>query len=179
MNRFVFLDRDGTLVRDLGYTHRVEDYELLPGVVAGLRRLLDAGYRLAVVTNQSGIGRGHYSAEQYAAFQAHLESDLARQGVAIEASYFCPHRPDAECACRKPRPALLLRARDELGADLARSWMIGDSASDVELAQQGGCRGAVLVLTGSGRASTDVPSEVPRAASFEEAAEIVLEADQR
>jgi histidinol-phosphate phosphatase family protein len=179
MSRFVFLDRDGTLVRDLGYTHRIEDYELLPGVVSGLRRILAAGYKLAVITNQSGIGRGHYSTEQYQAFQAHLVGDLAGQGVPIEASYFCPHHPDAGCQCRKPQPALLHRARDELGADLARSWMIGDSAVDVELARRGGCRGAVLVLTGGGFASTEVPPEVSRAASFEEAAEIVLKADQR
>jgi len=178
VSRFVFLDRDGTLVRDLGYTHRVEDYQLLPGVVSGLRRILDAGYRLAVITNQSGIGRGYFTAEQYAEFQAHLVDDLGRQGVPIEASYVCPHHPDAGCECRKPRPALLHRAQRELDADLARSWVIGDSAIDVELAQQAGCRGAVLVLTGSGYASTEVPSEVQRAASFEEAAEIVLQAGQ-
>lgn len=178
MRRFVFLDRDGTLVRDLGYTYRIEDYELLPGVVAGLRRIVAAGYRLAVITNQSGIGRGYYSQAQYEAFQAHLVSDLAGQGVPIEASYVCPHRPDDGCECRKPRPALLHRARDELGADLAQSWVMGDSAGDVELAQQGGCRGAVLVLTGGGFASTDVAPEIPRASSFEEAAEIVLKADQ-
>jgi histidinol-phosphate phosphatase family protein len=179
MSRFVFLDRDGTLVRDRGYTHRIEDYELLPGVASGLRRILEAGYRLAVITNQSGIGRGYYSNEQYQAFQDHLVDDLARQGVPIEASYVCPHHPDDGCECRKPEPALLHRAERELGADLARSWVIGDSARDVELAQRGGCRGAVLVLTGSGHASSEVPPEVPRAASFEEAAAIVLRADQR
>jgi histidinol-phosphate phosphatase family protein len=179
MSRFVFLDRDGTLVRDLGYTHRIEDYELLPGVVAGLRRIAAAGYRLVVITNQSGIGRGYYSEAQYEAFQAHLVSDLAAQGVTIEASFVCPHHPDDGCECRKPRPALLHRARDELGADLAQSWTIGDSAGDVELAQRGGCRGAVLVLTGGDSASTGVAPEVPRASSFEEAAEIVLKADQR
>jgi D-glycero-D-manno-heptose 1,7-bisphosphate phosphatase len=179
MSRFVFLDRDGTLVRNLGYTHRIEDYELLPGVVSGLRRILDAGYRLAVVTNQSGIGRGYFRAEQYAAFQAHLVSDLARQGVPIEASYFCPHRPEAECQCRKPRPALLHRAERELGADLARSWVIGDSSVDVELAQRGGCRGAVRVLTDREELSGKVTLMVDCAANFEEAAEIVLRADQR
>ena len=179
MSRFVFLDRDGTLVRDRGYTHRVEDYELLPGVVAGLRRILDAGYRLAVITNQSGIGRGYFSAEQYEEFQAHLVGDLARRGIPIEASYFCPHRPEAECACRKPRPSLLHRAERELGADLARSWVIGDSAVDAELADRGGCRGAVLVLTGRGEPSSTGAPKVHCAASFEEAAEIVLQADQR
>jgi D-glycero-D-manno-heptose 1,7-bisphosphate phosphatase len=178
VSRFVFLDRDGTLVRDLGYTHRVEDYQLLPGVVSGLRRILDAGYRLAVITNQSGIGRGYFSAEKYAEFQAHLADDLARQGVPIEASYFCPHRPEAKCECRKPRPALLYRAQRELGADLARSWVIGDSPVDVELAERGGCRGAVLILTGRGDPSGAVTPEICRAADFEEAAEIVLQADQ-
>jgi histidinol-phosphate phosphatase family protein len=179
MSRFVFLDRDGTLVRDLGYTHRIEDYELLPGVASGLRRILDAGFRLAVITNQSGIGRGYYSAEQYAAFQAHLASDLARQGVPIEASYFCPHRPEAECECRKPRPALLHRAERELGADLARSWVIGDSTVDVELAQRGGCRGAVRVLSGRDALSDTMPPLVYSAADFEEAVEILLRVDQR
>ena len=179
MSRFVFLDRDGTLVRDLGYTHRIEDYELLPGVTSGLRRILDAGYRLAVITNQSGIGRGYFSAEQYAAFQTHLTSDLARQGVPIEASYFCPHRPEAECECRKPRPALLHRAERELGADLSRSWVIGDSSVDVELAQRGGCRGAVRVLTGLDEPSGKATPMVYCAANFEQAAEIVLGADQR
>jgi histidinol-phosphate phosphatase family protein len=179
MSRFVFLDRDGTLVRDRGYTHRIEDYELLPGVVSGLRRILDTGYRLAVISNQSGIGRGYYSVEQYAEFQAHLVSDLAGRGVPIEASYFCPHRPEAECDCRKPRPALLYRAKRELGADLARSWVIGDSAVDVELAQRGGCRSAVRVLTGRSEPSIEVVPGVHQAANLEEAAEIVLRSDQR
>jgi D-glycero-D-manno-heptose 1,7-bisphosphate phosphatase len=178
MSRFVFLDRDGTLVRDLGYTHRIEDYELLPGVVSGLRRILDTGYRLAVITNQSGIGRGYFSAEQYARFQAHLTSDLARQGIPIEASYFCPHRPEAECECRKPSPALLHRARRELGADLARSWVIGDGEVDVELAKRGGCRGAVLILSGKGEPPSRAMPSVYHAEDFEEAAEIVLRSDQ-
>jgi D-glycero-D-manno-heptose 1,7-bisphosphate phosphatase len=179
MSRFVFLDRDGTLVRDRGYTHRIEDYELLPGVVSGLRRLLDSGYRLAGISNQSGIGRGYYSAEQYAAFQAHLAGDLARQGIPIDGSYFCPHRPEANCECRKPRPALLHRAERELGADLARSWVIGDSTIDVELAQRGGCRGAVRILTGTNEPSGKRKQLLYSAPSFEEAAEIVLRADQR
>lgn len=179
MSRFVFLDRDGTLVRDLGYTHRIEDYELLPGVVDGLRRISGAGYRLAVVTNQSGIGRGYFSVEQFQAFQAHLVDDLARQGIRIEASYFCPHRPDAECACRKPKTGLLQRAASELGADLAESWVIGDSSVDAELAREGGCRGAVLVSAEGEPEPTEAHGGARRARNFEEAVEIVLEPDQR
>jgi D-glycero-D-manno-heptose 1,7-bisphosphate phosphatase len=179
MSRFVFLDRDGTLVRDLGYTHRIEDYELLPGVVDGLRRISNAGYRLAVVTNQSGIGRGYFSTEQFQEFQNHLVDDLAQQGVRIEASYFCPHRPDAECECRKPRPGLLQRAASELGADLTQSWVIGDSSVDAELARRGGCRGAVLVEVEDATTSSDSPPGAQRAANFEAAVEIVLGVDQR
>lgn len=143
--RFVFLDRDGTLVRDRGYTHRVEDYALLPGVREGLGRLARAGYRLAVVTNQSGIGRGYYDEAAFHAFQRVLADDLARSGIALEASLFCPHLPDAGCACRKPAPGLLLEAARTLGADLSASFLIGDAESDTEAGQRAGCRASLLL----------------------------------
>ncbi len=142
---FVFLDRDGTLVRDKGYTHKLSDYELLPRVRDGLLRMSRAGFALAVVTNQSGIGRGYYGEADLNAFQAHLFADLERSGIRLECTLFCPHLPDAGCTCRKPAPGLLWRAREELGADLGASWVVGDRACDVELAQRAGCRGAVLV----------------------------------
>jgi D-glycero-D-manno-heptose 1,7-bisphosphate phosphatase len=142
---FVFLDRDGTLVRDTGYPHRPEDYALLPGVPAALRALADAGYALAIATNQSGLGRGRFGPADFARFQSLLEADLAAAGVVLAATLVCPHAPDAGCACRKPAPGLLLRARDELGADLAASWMVGDGERDVEAARRAGCRGAVRV----------------------------------
>jgi D-glycero-D-manno-heptose 1,7-bisphosphate phosphatase len=145
VSRFVFLDRDGTLVRDTGYPHREADYELLPGVPAALRRLADAGFRLAIVTNQSGIGRGLFGEADFERFQARLLADLAAERVHIERTYHCPHRPDAGCGCRKPSPGLLWRARDELGADLAGSWVIGDGDGDVGLAARAGCRGAVRI----------------------------------
>ena len=106
---FVFLDRDGTLVRDHGYTHRLGDYELLPGVREGLLRIARAGFGLAVVTNQSGIGRGYYGLADFEAFQAQLYADLLRSGIRIEATLFCPHLPEAGCSCRKPAPGLLWR----------------------------------------------------------------------
>ncbi len=174
-HRFVFLDRDGTLVRDDGYTHAVGDYALLPGVREGLRRLVDAGYRLAIVTNQSGIARGYYDEPAFQAFQAHLAADLAKSGVAFEASLFCPHLPGVGCACRKPAPGLLLRARDELGADLAASWVIGDRAADARLAENAGCRGAVIVRAGA-RGADGLPSGVASVRDLEEAADRILAA---
>lgn len=147
--RFVFLDRDGTLVEDHGFVHRLSDYALLPGTIEALRLLQSAGYGLAIVTNQSGIGRGVYTVEDFWAFQGRLLADLEGQGIRIAETYFCPHRPDEGCACRKPSPASLFRARDRFDVDLARSWVIGDHASDVALGAAAGCR-SILVLTGHG-----------------------------
>jgi len=169
---FVFLDRDGTLVRDCGYTHKLADYELLPGVRTGLSLISRGGYALAVVTNQSGIGRGYYTEADPHAFQAHLFSDLERSGVRLAGTLFCPHLPQAGCPCRKPAPGLLWRAREELGADLAASWVVGDQASDVELARRGGCRGAVLVgVEPIGRSEC---GEITAVRTLEEAAEFIL-----
>ncbi len=154
--RFVFLDRDGTLVREVGYGHRLEDYELLAGVPAALARLSRAGFRLAIVTNQSGIGRGLFGWEDFERFHGRLLTDLRAAGVAIEHTYVCPHRPDEGCPCRKPRPGMLRRARDELGASLATSWVVGDHAKDVELGANAGCR-SILVLTGHGEREREAP----------------------
>lgn len=174
--RFVFLDRDGTLVRDHGYTHRVEDYALLPGVREGLGRLVRAGYRLAIVTNQSGIGRGYYDEAAFHAFQRVLAEDLARSGIALDASFFCPHLPDAGCACRKPAPGMLLEAERTLGADLAASFVIGDRAADAEAARRAGCRGAVLVRSAS-EPDPAAPPEVPIAPDLDAAARWILARD--
>ena len=164
MSRFVFLDRDGTLTRDAGYTHRLEDYALLPGVVDGLRRLRDAGFRLAVVTNQSGIGRGLFEEADYRRFEDHLEADLRERGVAVEASLHCPHAPDAGCRCRKPAPGLLEEAVRRLGASLDESWMIGDQPRDAEAALAAGCRGAVLVGEGPPVHGAERVADLPAAA---------------
>ena len=99
-SRFVFLDRDGTLVHDVGHGHRLEDYTLLPGVIDALQLLKGAGFRFAIVTNQSGIGRGIFSEAAFQSFQARLFADLAAGGIDVEATYMCPHLPDAGCACR-------------------------------------------------------------------------------
>ena len=173
---FVFLDRDGTLVEDRGYVFRIEDYAPLPGMAEGLSLLQDAGYGLAIVTNQSGIGRGYYTSADFERFQSHLVADLAASGVQILATFHCPHLPDADCACRKPRTGLLDRAREQLGADLARSWVVGDRDSDIELAANAGCR--AVRLHGSGERRIDrVAPDVLIAADLIEAARAILSAD--
>lgn len=157
----VFLDRDGTLIEDGGYVHRIEDYALLPGAAEALRLLRDGGFRIALVTNQSGIGRGYYGEPEFARFQEHLERDLASKGAAVDAVYHCPHRPDEGCACRKPAAGMIEQAQRDLGADLATSWVVGDSPTDVGLARGTGCS-AVYVLTGQGAARLgEIPEGVP------------------
>ena len=170
--RFVFLDRDGTLVRDGGYVHRLEDYALLPGVVPALRQLAAAGFTLAIVTNQSGIGRGLYDESAYRAFEAHLEADLARQGVAIAASFFCPHRPEEGCACRKPAPGLFRSAQAALGAELGASFAIGNELRDAEAAIAAGCRGAVLI---GHEPPPQLPARTRHAPDLAAAAALILE----
>jgi len=155
VKRYILLDRDGTLIRDVGYPHRLEDYELLDGVGPALRRLADAGYRFAIVTNQSGIGRGYFGYSEFERFHARLLADLSAAGISIDATFLCPHTPDDKCECRKPAPGLLWRARDELGAALAASWLIGDAERDIEAAWRAGCGGAVRVGIAAPRPSLD------------------------
>ncbi len=146
---FVVLDRDGTLLEEREYAHRPEDYAVLPGAHDAVARLREAGFGVVVITNQSGIGRGLFSAADYRAFEARMLADFAAHGSPLDGCYHCPHRPDAGCACRKPGIELGSRAARELGIDLAASWVIGDKDSDVAFARALGCR-AVLVETGHG-----------------------------
>ena len=134
----LFLDRDGVINEDAGYVYRREDFVFKKGIFAALREFVQAGYALVVVTNQSGIGRGYYTLEQFDELCRFMLSEFEKEGVKIEKIYFCPHAPEALCGCRKPKPGMLLRAANELNIDLARSIMIGDKDSDVQAGQSAG-----------------------------------------
>jgi D-glycero-D-manno-heptose 1,7-bisphosphate phosphatase len=144
-----FLDRDGVINVDLGYVHRVEDLEYIPGVAAAIRRLNQAGYLVIVVTNQSGIGRGYYDEAAMDAVHKALRDMLAQSGAAIDAVYACPFHPEAEIERyrhpdhpdRKPNPGLLQRAMRDFPIDRERSFMIGDKDSDMEAARRAGVAG--------------------------------------
>ena len=164
MNRAVFLDRDGTLNREVNYLADPAQLELLPGVAEGLSRLARAQWLLCVVTNQSGVARGLVSEEALDAIHGRLREMLASEGAHLDWIGHCPHHPEhgppdlrRACDCRKPEPGLLLRAAAELDIDLTRSWMVGDSARDLEAGRSAGCR-SILVGTGNG-AETHEASE--------------------
>lgn len=146
-----FLDRDGTIVVERYYLSDPAGVELVPGVAPALRRLQEAGWALAIVTNQSGIARGLYSEEDFRAVQARVEELLAREGVRIDRVGYCPHHPDftGPCECRKPGTQLFRRIAEELGIDFASSVFIGDRVKDVLPARELGGR-AFLVRTGYG-----------------------------
>lgn len=159
----VFLDRDGTLIRETGYLSDPGGVELLPGVGRALRNLVEADVPLVVVSNQSGIGRGMFTAREVHAVMARLREALRVHGVELSAVYFCPHRPDEDCPCRKPRIGLLERAAEDLHLALKDSVMIGDKRIDAATGRIAGGRG-ILVRTGYGREEegrTDVAGPAP------------------
>lgn len=150
-NRAVFLDRDGTLIEDVDYLTKPEQIRVLPGVPAALRKLRAAGFLLIVVTNQSAVARGRLTESGLADVHAELDRRLAREGARIDAYYYCPHLPGApvaeyavECNCRKPAPGMLQAAAQDYDVDMASSFMVGDTARDVEAGLRAGCR-AVLI----------------------------------
>lgn len=144
MNKAVFLDRDGTLAKDVHYCSRPEDFFLLPTVLEGLKLLNEAGFKLIVITNQSGLARGFFNAEALGQIHARMNTLVAASGSHLSAVYFCPHHPDDKCHCRKPETGMLEQAMREWDIDPARSFFIGDKYLDVEAANRTGCR-AVLV----------------------------------
>lgn len=145
-----FLDRDGTIIVERDYLGDPEGVELEAGAVVGLRALADAGYRLVVVSNQSGVARGKLTIAQVEAVNARVAELLAAEGAMIAGWYYCPHLPEDGCDCRKPLPGLIDQATREWPVDLGHSVMIGDKDSDV---LAGAARGlaSYLVLTGHGR----------------------------
>jgi histidinol-phosphate phosphatase family protein len=140
------MDRDGTLIEDAGYPRFPHQVRLLPGAAEALAGLARLGFRLVLVSNQSGIGRGMISAAEAEQVHQRLAELLAGSGVELHASYYCPHLPDAGCECRKPRPGMLLQALRELRLDASRCFMVGDKASDVEAGASVGCR--TILFTG-------------------------------
>ena len=151
----IFLDRDGVINEDTGYVSQVDDFHFLPGVIEALQLLKKKGYLLIVVTNQSGIARGYFSEDDFMNLTEWMDWSLADRDVDLDGIYFCPHHPahGASCDCRKPAPGMLLLAQQELGIDMARSYMVGDKPSDLKAAINAEVGHKVMVRTG--KAVTD------------------------
>jgi len=150
MKRAVFLDRDGTLNIERHYLHDPDELEIIPGTGPALRQLMDAGFALFIVTNQSGIGRGYYKEADMHAVNGKMVKTLAADGVRFEKIYFAPESPEDESPGRKPSPKFLQDAATEFGIDLAQSYMVGDKTADLQCGWNAGVKKSILVRTGYG-----------------------------
>ncbi len=180
----VFLDRDGTVIQERDFDYTPENVEILPGAAEALKKLKSAGYRIVVISNQSGVGRGFFGGEQVDAVHRTIKEKLKANGAGIDRFYFCPHWPDGkiekyrkDCICRKPEPGMLELANLEMEVDFSRSFVVGDRVSDMELGRAKQMR-SILVLTGQGREAQkglEPNSEVIVKGNILEAAEFILE----
>ena len=179
--RAIFLDKDGTLIDDVPYNVDPARISLLPGVVEGLGCLQASGFRLIVVSNQSGVAHGYFAEEALRAVEERLRGLLAETGLTLDGFYYCPHHPGGtvpvyavDCDCRKPAPGLILRAAADLAIDLSRSWLAGDILNDVEAGRRAGCR-TVLIDNGHETEWQLSPQRLPHhlAADMREAAAII------
>ncbi len=150
--RTIFLDRDGVINVDKAYVHRWEDFEFVPNAVRAMRLLVDAGYQIVVITNQSGIARGMFSEAQYLELTARIREFLLAEGVPLLDVLHCPHHPKGiipeyavECTCRKPEPGLLLEAANRHRVELSEAILVGDKPSDIFAGRSAGVRSAYLV----------------------------------
>ncbi len=143
----LFLDRDGVINLDHGYVGKVEDFEFVEGILDCIQRFQEKGYQPIVVTNQSGIGRGYYSLEDFEKVTAYMLQKMQEHGIAIDRShvFFCPHAPNEGCNCRKPKPGMFLQAKKRFSIDMSASVMIGDKPSDIEAAKKVGVGRTVMV----------------------------------
>jgi D-glycero-D-manno-heptose 1,7-bisphosphate phosphatase len=170
-NKAIFLDRDGTLMRDTGYCSNPGEVELLENVASLLPELRKAGFKLIIVTNQSGIGRGYFTEEDFWAVQRELERQLGPR--VIDATYFCADTPQNASDRRKPNPGMLLEAAGEWGIDLKQSYMVGDKPSDTEAGIRAGVKATILFGTDAASDSTETGTTFV-AKTFCEVAQFIL-----
>jgi D-glycero-D-manno-heptose 1,7-bisphosphate phosphatase len=182
----VFLDRDGVVIEDTDFPHRPDQLRFLPRVAEAIKLLNKAGFKIIIVTNQSGVARGLFTEETVREFSEHVILKLAEKGAVIDRTYYCPHFAGGtvkeysfKCSCRKPETGMVEQAVKDFKIDLACSFVVGDNASDIELGRRVGCR-TVLVTGGGTRrnASGEPPPSDQTAPGLFEAAEWIVNAGE-
>ena len=146
--KVVFLDRDGVINEEVGYLHKIKDFKFINGVMDSCNYFLSLGYQIIVVTNQSGIGRGLYKEEDFHIVNEWMLDNFRQEGIRILDVFFCPHGPDDDCECRKPKPGLFINAKEKHDIDMNKSWMIGDKEADIQAANNAGINQTILVRSG-------------------------------
>ena len=146
--KVIFLDRDGVINKDIGYLFKVQDFKFTEGVFGACKGFQLLGYELIIVTNQSGIARGYYQEEDFHELTAWMLGQFEIRGIRILDVLFCPHGPTSACECRKPKPGMLLAAREKYCINMKNSWLIGDKETDIEAAYAAGVDKTILVKSG-------------------------------
>ncbi len=156
MNRAIFMDRDGTVSYEIGYVNHPDRFKIFPFSGRAIQMINASPFLAILVTNQAGVARGYFTEDLVPEVHKRLEEQLAEEGAYLDAIYYCPHHPRGvvkeyaiDCPCRKPKPGMLYKARDEFDIDLENSYVIGDKITDIELARNVGATG-IFVLTGYG-----------------------------
>ena len=146
--KVIFLDRDGVINQEVSYLHKIENFKFINGIFRSLRALQDLDYYFIVITNQSGIGRGLYSEEDYLLLDKWMKKEFEKNGIRILYSIHCPHMPEEECDCRKPKPGMFIKCFKLFQIAKNDSWMVGDSERDIEAAIKAGITNNILVRSG-------------------------------
>ncbi len=143
--KVAFLDRDGVINKDAGYTYKIDDFEFIDGCIDALKAIQEKNYKIILVTNQSGIGRGYYSEAAYRKLTRWYREQLLDQGITITDVFHCPHSPEDLCDCRKPKEGLFLQAAQKYSINFSNSFMVGDKVSDLQAAHAAGISRLVLI----------------------------------
>ena len=144
----IFLDRDGVINKEVGYLHKIEDFEFIDGVFDACLDFQSSGYQIIIITNQSGIERGYYTEEDFQTVTEWMLDQFKQHNIQILDVFFCPHAPESNCSCRKPKPGMFNQANDKYSIDMKKSWMIGDKEADIQAANAAGIQNTVLVKSG-------------------------------
>ena len=144
----IFLDRDGVINKEKNYLHKIEDFEFLNGVFEACQYFMSLNYKIIITTNQSGISRGYYTEIDFQIITDWMINEFMKNNVSILDVFYCPHMPNSNCLCRKPKPGMLIDAKDLYGIDMQNSWMIGDKEDDISAANSAGISNTILVKSG-------------------------------
>ncbi len=170
--KYIILDRDGVINHDsLEYIKSPEEWIPIPGSLEAIATLNRAGYHVFVATNQSGVARGYYDLETLTHIHEKMTHELAAVGGYIEEIFYCPHHPDEKCFCRKPKPGMLYQIRDRYHLNLANTYFVGDSMTDIEVCVTAGCK-PILVLTGNGKKTLEKYAEAHQLKTFADLADV-------
>jgi len=148
MEKVVFLDRDGVINIEKNYLYKIEDFEFIDGVFESLKYLQNLGYKLIIITNQSGIGRGYYTLEQYNKLTKWMQKQFLLNNINISSVFCCPHSPDDKCDCRKPKIGMIKQSSEVLNIDFKNSWLVGDKDSDIQTAYNSNIPNTIQVQSG-------------------------------